>query len=101
MSLLRKLRRRPRRADAIARWTSEVEAARGPAVRHAEPPGRARHAVAEPPGSFRHAPDLEPEDVVWTGRRGMDGRRLEPQRGGLTGLEGGGSGHTPAPYDRL
>ena len=25
----------------------------------------------------------------------MDGRRLEPQRGGLTGLEGGGSGHTP------
>jgi hypothetical protein len=98
MSLLDKLRRRPRGSDAIARWRSEVEAARGPAGGAAT--GAVHHAPEAEP-AFRHAPDADPEDVVWTGRRGMDGRRLEPQRGGLTGLEGGGSGHTPAPYDRL
>ena len=44
MSLLAKLRRRPRQADAIARWTSEVETARGPAGA----PGRRAPSITQP-----------------------------------------------------
>ena len=46
----------------------------------------------------RRAPDAEPEDVVYTGRVGFDGRPLKAPVGGLTGLESGGSPYVPDFY---
>ena len=43
------------------------------------------------------APDAEPEDVPYPGRVGFDGHKIEPGRGGLTGLEGGNAGGPTPP----
>jgi hypothetical protein len=74
MSLLRRILRR---RDAMDQWRSGLT----PAAQKAD--------------EYRHAPDAEPEDVPYTGRKGFDGRPLPPQTGGLTGLESGGSPYVP------
>jgi hypothetical protein len=74
MSLLRRLFGR---REAMDQWRSGLERPRSRA------PSR--------------APDAEPEDVPYTGRVGFDGRPLKPQRGALTGLEGGNAGGPKPP----
>jgi hypothetical protein len=78
MSLFRRLFGRP---EAMDEWRSGLE----------QPSRRAAPAR-------RRAPDAEPEDVVYTGRVGFDGRPLKPTTGGLTGLESGGSPYVPDFY---
>jgi hypothetical protein len=79
MSLLRRLLRRH---EAMDEWRSGVTAAPRAA-----------------PTGHRHAPDADPSDVPPAGRVGFDGRPLPPPpRGGITGLEGGGSPNVPDHY---
>ena len=80
MSLLRRLLRR---REAMDEWRSGVAAAPRAAAR----------------AGHRHAPDADPSDVPPGGRVGFDGRPLPPPpRGGITGLEGGGSPYVPDHY---
>ena len=69
-----------RRREAMDEWSSGLE----------------RRTRTAAPAESR-TPDAEPEDVPYPGRVGFDGKRIEPGRGGLTGLEGGNAGGPKPP----
>jgi hypothetical protein len=60
---------------------------------------RRRNTDPEPrgEGEVARAPDATPDDIGKPQRVGFDGKPIKPQRGGLTGLEGGGS-RSPTQY---
>ena len=69
------------RRDAMDQWRSGME-------RHPAP-----HAAGH-----RRAPDADREDVVYSPPVGFDGRPIQATRGGITGLESGGSPNVPSFY---